>query len=253
MKLFIIFVINLSFLSGGFICAKNTTENNNDPLPESRPGNFSVNYHVDGGMMYYFEDLYISSDSSFYLVNDGGAVSKLYFTVSPAEMDRLYSVFQVNRFDDIETYEEMVYDRGGENISLRWGKNKYCRISNSGITFITENWSSEWNACIKEVQKITALQSEAHKKDFFFSFGTSFFGRDIYMQVNRMVLIPNSTLMPEYDFDSTVTKSLKLAPGMHRVSLNIGKNYESFNITPDSSKGIMLLLKNDSLVYEYIK
>ena len=40
----------------------------------------------------------------------------------------------------LKTYEEKVYDRGGESISLGWGKGKYANANNSGMTFIKDSW-----------------------------------------------------------------------------------------------------------------
>jgi hypothetical protein len=123
MKIWLILLLNLTFISGGFICAKNTENSrNNDPLPDSRPGNISFRLSMSGGMLYYYEDLYISADSSYYLVNDGGAISKIYFKMNAEKLDKLYNVFTENNFDRIKTYDEQVYDRGGETITLRWGK-----------------------------------------------------------------------------------------------------------------------------------
>ena len=51
-------------------------------FPDARPGNISFRLSMSGGMLYYYEDLYISADSCYYLVNDGGAISKIYFTMA---------------------------------------------------------------------------------------------------------------------------------------------------------------------------
>src|SRR5690349_14269789 len=113
MKIFIVLLFNLVFAATGFICAKNTKSSGNIPLPSSRPGDIVFRYHVDGGMMYYSEELFISGDSCYYKINDGGAESKIYFRMTAAQLDKLYGVFRENRFDEIKTHEEKVYDRGG--------------------------------------------------------------------------------------------------------------------------------------------
>lgn len=121
-KIFIAVSLGIMFAATGFVCAKNSGDDNNSPLPDTRPLDISFSFHVDGGMVYYSEDLFISADSCYYKVNDGGAESKTYFKLTAAQLDKLYSVFKDNDFDRIETYKEKVYDRGGENISLRWDK-----------------------------------------------------------------------------------------------------------------------------------
>ena len=119
MKILLVLLLNISLVSGGFICAKDAEgEKDNDPLPDARPSDISFRLSMSGGMLYYYEDLYVSGDSCYYLINDGGAISKIHFTMSPEKLDKLYEVFKENDFADIKTYDEKVYDRGGETISL---------------------------------------------------------------------------------------------------------------------------------------
>ncbi len=253
MKTIAVLLLNIFFAASGFICAKSTDGNNNSPLPDTRPADISFRYHVDGGMMYYSEELFISTDSCYYKINDGGAESKAYFKLTAQQLDKLYKVFTDNDFDEIETYTEKVYDRGGEGISLSWGKGKYCSVNSSGMTFIKDSWRSEWAACDNAITKIIAEEIPKQKKDYEIRLDKAFFNNEIYLQVNRDVVVPKSMLISENGMDKFFTKTIKLSPGKHRMSLNIGKKYEHMNINADSSKGIFLYIKNDSLRHEYIK
>src|SRR4030095_4145207 len=93
MKIFAVILLNFSVIITGFICAKNSGERTNDRLPDSRPQNIAFRLSYSGGMLYYSENLYISSDSCNYSVNDGGAVSKINFKMTSQELDKLYKVF----------------------------------------------------------------------------------------------------------------------------------------------------------------
>lgn len=255
MKIFIALLINISFISAGFICAKSTGDKrDNDRLPDSRPEKIVFQLSLSGGMLYYSEDLYISSDSCYFLVNDGGAVSKIRFNMSSGELDKLYRVFTENDFDRIETYEEMIYDRGGETIYLRWGTGKYASVSNSGMSIVEKAWRNEWSACLNALGKIVENELSRQKKDYEIRIDKSLFGKEMYLQLNRETVIPKSTIMAESEMETYITKTVKIMPGKHTLLVNIGKKYESMKIDTDSSKGINLYLKNDSLfAYDYIK
>jgi hypothetical protein len=254
MNIFIAILLNFSVTIAGFSCSKDITEGRkNDPLPDARPEKLVVEYHVDGGMMYYSEALYISEDSSYYTVNDGGAISRLNFMLSKAEMDKLYKIFTDNNFDRIKTFDKKVLDRGGSSVFMRWGKDKIASVSNSGMSFVKESWQKEWNACESALQDLIRGQKELNKKPYEIRFDKTMFGRDVSVYINNEQVIPNSTLMAEHDYDDHVSRTVNLIPGQNRMSFSFGKTYESYILDADSAKGINFYLKNDSLNYSYIK
>lgn len=247
-----VFVFSVMVIATGFVCAK-SNHKDNSPLPESRPSDISFRYHVNGGMMYYYENLYISADSCYYEVNDGGAISKTYFKLTGEQLDKLYDVFVENDFDRITTYEEKVYDRGGENISLGWDKRKSYSISNSGMSFIDKSWHSEWNKCEEAFLKTIKDEIPKHKKDYEIRLDKSLFDKEIYLQLNRETVIPKSTLMSENGMDEYISRIVRVSPGKHRLSLNIGKKYQTLNIDSDSSRGIIISLNDSLITHTYIK
>jgi hypothetical protein len=253
MKYLSLIIICITFVSSGFICAKSVGSGDGSPLPDKRPDDIRFHYTLSGGMMYYMEDIYISKDSCYYKINDGGSVTKVYFKMSPAELDKLYSVFKDNNFDEIESFEEKVYDRGGESISLNWDRSKHASVSNSGMTFIKDSWHKEWNACSNAIETLGKSEMEKQKKEYAISFDRSLFGKEIYMQINRDVVIPKSMLMAEREMDSIITKNVMLTPGMHNASITIGNTYNTVIINADSSKSLRLFMVNDSLRHEFIK
>ncbi|MEO8513484.1 MAG: hypothetical protein ABI543_07995 [Ignavibacteria bacterium] len=252
MKYLSLIILNIAFISSGFICAKSVGSGDSSPLPDKRPAELYFRYVVSGGMMYYGEEIFLSQDSSFYKINDGGSESKVYFKMTSAELDKLYMVFKDNNFDEIETYEEKVYDRGGESISLGWGKGKYANANNSGMTFIKDSWHKEWNSCSNAIEKIGKEQMEKQKKDYTIKLDKSLFGNEIYMQVNRDVVIPKSTLMAEQVYDSLITRIVKLSPGKHNASISLGKSYSTIIINADSSNTLRLFMVNDTLRHEFM-
>lgn len=251
MKYLSLLLLNILFISSGFICAKSTGDGS--PLPNSRPDDIRFSYSQSGGMMYYSENIYISKDSCFYKINDGGAVTRVDFKLTDAELDKLYAVFKDNDFDEIDSYEEKVYDRGGESISLSWKPGKQTSVSNSGMNFIKESWHKEWNACSNAIEKIGKNQMEKQKKEYIISFDKSLLGKEIYMQINRDVVVPKSTLMSESDQESVIQKIVRLSPGYHNASITVGKSYNTVKINADSTKSLRLFMVNDSLKHEFVK
>ena len=154
MKYLSLLLLNILFISSGFICAKSIGSGDGSPLPNTRPDDIQFSYSQNGGMMYYSENIFISKDSCYYKINDGGSVTRVNFKLTSAELDKLYSIFKDNDFDEIDSYEEKVYDRGGESISLSWKPGKRTSVSNSGMNFIKESWHKEWNTCTEAIEKI---------------------------------------------------------------------------------------------------
>lgn len=251
MKYLTIAIFNIAFIFSGFICAKSPGSGDGSPLPGSRPDDIRFSYSQSGGMMYYSENIYISKDSCFYKINDGGSVTRVDFKLTSAELDKLYSVFKDNDFDEIKTYEEKVYDRGGESISLSWKPGKQTSVSNSGMTFVKDSWSKEWNNCLNAIEKIAKGEMEKQKKEYIIWFDKSLLGKEIYMQINRDVVVPKSTLMSESDQESVIQKIVRLSPGFHNASITVGKIYNTLKINADSTKTLRLFMVNDSLKHEF--
>lgn len=249
MKYLSIKIIITAFVFSGFLCAKSTDKS---PLPDSRPDDIVFSYSLNGGMLYYSENIFISKDSCYYKINDGGAVSRVNFKLTNAEIDKLYMVFKENDFDEIDTYEEKVYDRGGESISLSWKPGKHTQVSNSGMSFIKESWHKEWNACVNAIEKIGKGEMEKQEKNYDIRFDKSLVGKEIYMQINRDVVFPKSKLLNENSSEEVIIKIIQLSPGYHNASVTIGKSYNTIKINSDSTKGLLLKWQNDSLKYEFV-
>lgn len=249
MKYLTIAIINIAFIFSGFICAKSSGDNSR--LPDSRPADITFSYSQSGGMMYYSENIYISKDSCFYKINDGGAITRVDFKLSDSELDKLYAVFSDNRFDEIDTYEEKVYDRGGESISLSWKPGKHAKVSNSGMNFVESSWSKEWNNCVNAIEKIAKGEMEKQLKNYEIIFDRSLHGKELYMQINRDVVFKKGKLISEISSDNNFVKIVMLSPGHHNASVTVDKSYNTIKINSDSTKSLRLFMVNDSLKHDF--
>src|SRR4030095_7908303 len=253
MNIIIVLLMNLSVALNGFICTKAVLEGKNDPLPDKRPEKLVIEYHVSGGMMYYSEAIYISEDSSYYTVNHSGAISRVNFKLTPEELDKLYKVFVENDFDRIKTYNEKVYDRGGETIFLRWANGKFASASNSGMTFIDDDWKKEWSACENAIEKIITMKSETGQKDFMIQLDKSTFGKEMNIYLNNKPLMTGKDPGLLSSSNEIFIINTKLMPGNQWLSVNREGAYDNFAVSADSSGGINIFVKNDSLKHSYIK
>ena len=247
-----VFIVTLLFLFTGFYCAKNPPINRvNDPLPDSAPNNLVIQYSMNGGMLYYSESIYISSDSSFWQVNDEGNVSKVYFAISPDEMDKLYSAFKDNKFDRITTKDVMVTDRGGEDISLFWGNNQHVSVSNSGLKFIDEDWQNNWKNCRIALLEICIRESDKNKKNFEIRIDKSAYNRKVTIGNRNKTILQDSIFTSQNDF---VPVRILLAPGANRLTLGSdNRYYGEFKVNPDSLSAVRIYARNDSLKTDYLR
>jgi len=130
-------------------------------LPAKRLPDFSLSYHLDGGMRYYSEDLFISKDSCIYDVNDGGKRTISRFKLTEVELDALYQSLQKNEFDRIGFSDKgMVYDRGGVSISITCDNNKKrIHVSDAQSSFVNGNRRKEWNAVCSYLLSLVAKKT----------------------------------------------------------------------------------------------
>src|SRR6266498_1345509 len=145
-------LIILSFLL--FLRSCSFNEKTSESLPETMPEKFSISYNNGGGMVYLSESMYISEDSCNYIYNNGGAISKIKFSITKDELSNIYKTFYDNRFDKIKSHNEQIYDRGGISISLSWYPGKYVSQADAGMTLIIKNRQSEWSSCVNALEKL---------------------------------------------------------------------------------------------------
>ncbi len=254
MNTILIILFNLFFIISGFSCTDKTVKNDNDNLPGTRPEKLTIQYSLGGGMRYYSENLFISQDSCVYTINDEGAISKFYFNMTGDELDALYKVFKDNEFAKIKTRQEEIYDRGGESIGLSWGNGKYAHVDDEGMTLIENSWKKQWSECLGAVKNVLNSALNKQKKDYEVRIDKTLFGKTMTVYVKDQTIIPESTVMAESELENKVTKTIKLLPGKNIISVSCNQKYLNVPVNPDSSKGINIYLKNDSLLtYSLIK
>lgn len=127
-------------------------------LPAKRPAGFTLAFHFDGGMMYHFEDITIAGDSCVYKQNLKGSILSKSFRLSAVQLDSLYAMLQQNQFTQIRYYNKgMVYDRGGERISIGWENNSNrFTVNDSQSNFVNPEWMGNWNRICRYVKALAA-------------------------------------------------------------------------------------------------
>jgi hypothetical protein len=213
--------IILSTILFGLVAAKCSNAGNNDNLPKD----FRVTLHDGGGMSRQGANYFLSLDSSYAEMWESDAKTKIYFKASMKELKKLYKVIQDNSFHAIETYEEMVYDRGGTTIDVRADGDSY-QIRNGGMTFIKENWRNEWQAVEDEIRGIVASHLKKMEKVITIKFADSFMDEDKIVNFNMGDYVYMSardgwqnsvtvTMLPgeHYAYFTMMNKELTTEPG----------------------------------------
>lgn len=114
-------------------------------LPVTRPADFTLSFHFDGGMSYHFEDIVITKDSCIYKVNLKGSIHSRKFKMTETDLDSLYAMLQKNQFTQIEYGSKgFVHDRGGETITIGWGNIKRYTVNDAQSSFVQNEWKQKW-------------------------------------------------------------------------------------------------------------
>lgn len=191
-------------------------------LPEKRPDDVVFFYSESGGMLPVGKNYLISADSSFanYYIHD--ARNKTYFNVSPEELDKLYKIFYENDFGKIKTFEEKVYDRGGNTVSISWKGEKISK-SNSGISFIEKEWQEEYGDVVSAIRKLVDSKINELKINFTLKLDTS---------IINLGKITNITIDADFTYYSARdgvkdSINLNLLPGEHNVRVYLMTNEET--------------------------
>lgn len=148
-----------------FVSCSNLTSSgnsgNNDKLPEN-PKNIQIRWSEDGGMLPEYKRIYLSNDSCSYLSSKNQVDQLVEFSLPLQDLKSLYQIFYDNKFNEIKTYEEEIYDRGGSTISLTADTQSYS-ISNSGMTLIDKNYISNYQTIEEAV--LNVAHTEVNKQN----------------------------------------------------------------------------------------
>jgi hypothetical protein len=134
-------------------------------LPEARPADLDVRLTYSAGMLPEGYEFDVSATRGE-VVQHGQAVGGMRnvtlatCATSSEDLDALYRVLRDNRFDQIETYEQEVYDRGGFTLSVGFGS-RTITVADGGRTFIQHDWDDQWSAVTGAVEVLMAQCSAA--------------------------------------------------------------------------------------------
>jgi hypothetical protein len=173
------------------------------------PKDFRVTLNDGGGMSREGKEYFLSIDSSYAIMHESDATTKVYFKSSMDDLKRLYNIILQYDFHAVETYEEMVYDRGGTTISVTADGEYYQKVD-GGMTFIVESWRDEFEKVESEIRSIVAKHLDKMLREVTVKFDDSFMDEDKIVNFN----IGDYVYMSARDgWQSSVT--VTLIPGEH--------------------------------------
>jgi len=162
MKNNLILFFSIPMLIFACSCEGGSTFLNSSDLP-AEPKKLIIEWHEGGGMLPEGEDIYLSTDSSYYSRWKDQTHQQLYFQTSEQELLEIYQVCRDSKFDRIRLIEEHeVYDRGGTSISLNIDGN-YVRKNNSGMTFLHEDDYDEYDVVASKIYEFALRKIEDQK------------------------------------------------------------------------------------------
>lgn len=221
-------------------------------LPDKRPGNFSITYHDGGGMTPISEHLYISKDSCFYKKNRYGNEVKLNFNLSVKELDDIYDILKKYRFDEIETFQKKVYDRGGEFVSINFDNESITR-SNAGMNFIQENWREEFEAISKMLTSIAEKIWKQNSREFTIKVMKGIKDSKGYIIFDESQVYKSDK---EFDFDKKLNESgfyelkLNLIDGVYSMNYFFNNKYQKKSIDIKGFSSMIIDEKDGELVFD---
>ena len=177
------------------------------------PKDFRITLFDGGGMTRQGERIFLSADSSYYEWYDEGADNKLYLSISEKKLEALYEIIRSRNFEDIETYREEVYDRGGVSISVT-ADGETISKEDGGQTFIQKAWQDNFNTVESEIRDLVDAELEKMLVDFTVYIDKSIAGAD------KIVNMHSSDLVYMSARDGYPSKfELSVLPGEHYLSI----------------------------------
>jgi hypothetical protein len=178
-------ILLLSFCTLQLACSSSTAETetkntNGEPVsnaPDTRPDDLIVETGEGGGMNGDFTSVYISKDSSYYIIGLRRISNKLYFDLTDAELDELYQFLKDNHFDKIKSkdLDEVVHDQGSTSITIRHGGERTYATSGGG-TRIAGKYGPNFGAIVSKLNKLAQDKTADQKKEYTITLDESMFG-----------------------------------------------------------------------------
>jgi hypothetical protein len=241
------FLLSLLFL---YSCNLKSEDNKivNDVFPETRPPNFKIIYNQNGGMLNISESVYISADSCSFEKNKYGNTVRVNFMLDSRQIDSLYTKLRENKFNEIETYNKTVYDRGGSTVSVTVGDTVLVK-SNSGFSFIQNEWADEYSNISGVTYALAQAEWNKKSRDFIIIVANSLKDKNGY------VMFDNNNVFDGKDDRIThpeeITVTLKLVDGTYSMNYNYRGDYVLDTVNIRDRKGIRIFSNHGKLEWEY--
>lgn len=253
-KIIILFFFSTSF---AILSCSNLSSNPGNGSSDEMikdPKKIVVTWNKNGGMLPERTQIYISNDSCSYFTSKQGVDQLLEYRIPELDLKTLYNVFYTNKFNEIETFHEEIYDRGGSSISLSADTQSFS-VSNSGMTLIKENNKEQYAAVEKAILNFNKTQISKQSKTVIIDLDSS-----IANYSNYVVLYVNGAV--EYSEEQNgeyFTLELDLLPMNNKFEIYLlkkddkdfpvlDKRYEVLlEQLPENNK-VLLTLDGDQLI-----
>lgn len=152
------FFMNYSLLFSLLILFFTACNQKSTELPEQMPGDFSLNYHVDGGLSNYFVDMTLHNDSLHLFIKNDSTKTRNTLLLTQTQKQSLYNCLKRWNLDRIsqKTIKQKIVERGGRTLKVSWD-NKEILLKDSHNSFIAEEYYENWLKITEELEKLGGI------------------------------------------------------------------------------------------------
>ena len=215
-------------------------------LPLTIPMDLEIYYSESGGMFPIQYTIFISADSCFFKKSGLDFSYGFNFKLSDQELKDMYNVFRSVEFDLINDSCELIYDVGGDYLTLKWDSIIISKHSNG---FMVDPESGRLlDSCQTAIFKMVADIKSQYAKKIEVQLDSGTLSRLNTIQVDNKEIWLESNERKQI----LVTKYIYCFPGDHIINADLYSNANTYSMqfNSDSINNIKVMYLDSNLIFQ---
>lgn len=209
-------------------------------LPDTRPASFRVTYQAFIPEAELYEEMVIAPLGSYYQYTYKTYTSRINFTLSEAELDDVYRVFQSVSFLRMPSDDRSLSrDETGTAITLEAGRWEHTVIESPESVF-SESWASSWQFVRQAISAVRGREFQDQVIILTLQLDSSLIGAPLNLYLNREVLFEGEVDTAALAVPIEVYK----IPGNYLLEAVVGDLYTYELTVPDVTTLILAFQDN---------
>lgn len=232
------------FLAMLFLATACVTASAGPALPEKRPGDVRIEFSYGGGKLGDSTALVVSAGGGRFEAHlRGKTTESVDFPVSAADLDALWSVLRANSFGELETEKGIVYDKGGETLSVH-GEGVDVSFGTSGAN-VAEKWVAKWAAIVQAFERYQRRVVDECRVPFLLVADERLAGKEYYVRLGGNMALTRQ----KGSWGLPVARALlHLLPGPYQLDVEVGGARAPIAFTVPATHGLQLSLEGGKVV-----